>query len=106
MWARMGLKPEEWGLVNRYQHLGFYLGSDVSAARGYRLILASIDQVHVHVHPQHFDFSCVGAARVAAPAQWADALARNSSLNRLGIFQNVAWFAVQSSCAVAPGDDT
>ena len=105
MWARMGLKPEEWSLVNRYQHLGFYLTNDDSAARGYRLVLASIDQVHMHVHPRRFDFSCTGAARVAAPAQWADALARNPSLNRLGTYRNVAWFAVQPSCAVAPGDD-
>jgi hypothetical protein len=100
MWARMGLKAEEWALVNRYQHLGFYAMNDVSDAQGYRLFLGSIDQVHVHVHPQRFDFSCAGATHVAAPAQWTDALTRNPSLSKLGSYQDVVWFSVQSSCQV------
>lgn len=98
MWERMGIQKEEWVLVNRYQHLGFYLLSDVDAARGFRIVQASIDQVHVHIHPQRFNFSCTGAARVAAPAQWADALAQNSSLSLLGSYQGVVWFAARPAC--------
>lgn len=98
MWERMGIQKEEWVLVNRYQHLGFYLLSDVDAARGFRIVQASIDQVHVHIHPQRFNFSCTGAARVAAPAQWANALAQNSSLSLLGSYQGVVWFAARPAC--------
>lgn len=98
MWERVGIEKEEWILVNRYQHLGFYLLSDVDAARGFRIVQASIDQVHVHIHPQRFNFSCTGAARVAASAQWADALAQNASLTLLGSYQGVVWFAVRPSC--------
>lgn len=101
MWTRMGLAADEWFKVNRYQHLGFYLMDDVPEKRGYRIMLASLDQVHVHVHPQRFDFSCTGATRVAAPAQWADALANNPGLQRLGSLQNVVWFAAQPSCQAA-----
>lgn len=98
MWERMGLTTDEWFKVNRYQHLGFYLLDDVDANRGYRVVLASVDQVHVHVNPQRFDFSCTGASRVAAPAQWADALDGNPVLTRLGTHQQVTWFAVEPSC--------
>lgn len=103
MWERMDLTREERVLVNRYQHLGFYLLSDVEDARGFRIVQPSIDQVHVHIRPQRFNFSCTGAARVAAPAQWADALAQNSGLTRLGGYQDVVWFAVRPSCHPAAG---
>ena len=106
MWERMDLTKEEQVLVNRYQHLGFYLLSDVEAARGFRIVQPSIDQVHVHIHPLRFNFSCTGAARVAAPAQWADALAQNSTLTRLGSYQDVVWFAVQPSCHPTAGSDS
>ena len=107
MWERMGLKREEWVLVNRYQHLGFYLLNDVEAVRGFRIVQPSLDQVHVHIHPLRFNFFCTGAARVAAPAQWADALAQNSSLTQLGSYQGVVWFAVQpSSCKPAAGSES
>lgn len=101
MWERMELTAEEWPKVNRYQHLGFYPLKDVSVSRGYRIVLGSIDQVHVHVNPQHFDFSCAGAARVAAPEQWSDELANNHRLTRLGAYQGVVWFAVQPSCKMS-----
>lgn len=103
MWERMDLTSDEWVLVNRYQHLGFYLQSDVEAARGFRIVQPSIDQVHVHIHPQRFNFSCTGAARVAAPVQWADALVQNSSLTRLGSYRDVVWFAVLPSCRPMAG---
>lgn len=106
MWERMGLPADEWFQVNRYQHLGFYLMDDVDAARGYRLVLASVDQVHVHVNPQRFDFSCTGAARVAAPVQWSDALAGNPGLTKQGVHGDVAWFAVSPSCPKAPASGT
>ena len=106
MWERMDLTKEEQVLVNRYQHLGFYLLSDVEAARGFRIVQPSIDQVHVHIHPLRFNFFCTGAARVAAPAQWADALAQNSTLTRLGSYQHVVWFAVQPSCHPTAGSDS
>ena len=106
MWERMDLTREERVLVNRYQHLGFYVLNDVEAVRGFRIVQPSIDQVHVHIHPLRFNFSCTGAARVAAPAQWADALAQNSSLTQLGSYQDVVWFAVQPSCHPTAGSDS
>lgn len=102
LWERMGLPADAWFKVNRYQHLGFYLNPDVDAASGYRVVLASLDQVHVHVNPQRFDFSCTGAARVAAPAQWADALAGNPGLMREGVDRGVVWFAARPTCPKAP----
>ena len=98
MWERMQLSAQDWFQVNRYQHLGFYLMDDVEEARGFRIVLASVDQVHVHVHPQRFDFSCSGATRVAAPLQWADALAGNPGLTRLGAYRGVVWLAVRTTC--------
>ncbi len=98
MWERMGLTDGEWSKVNRYQHLGFYILNDVAEERGYRVLKASVDQVHVHVHPVRFDFSCTGAARVAAPMSWAETLTRNPGLTRLGISRDVVWFAVEPSC--------
>ncbi|MCA0439210.1 MAG: hypothetical protein LCH71_01805 [Proteobacteria bacterium] len=102
MWARMNLPRAEWPQVNRYQHLGFYLMDDVETVSGYRLVLGSVDQVHVHVNPWRFDFSCTGAARVVAPVQWLDALARNPGLTRLGVYRNIGWFEVQPSCPLVP----
>ena len=104
LWQGMHLSADEWSQVNRYQHLGFYLMDDVDAERGYRLALPSVDQLHVHVHPQRFDFSCTGALRVAAPAQLASMLVDNPGLTQLGIYRDVAWFAVQSSCPKSPAD--
>ena len=101
MWERMMLSSEEWLQINRYQHLGFYLLDDVDPTRGFRIVLASIDQVHVHVNPQYFDFSCTGAMRVAAPVRWSDALADNPGLTLQGVFNEVAWFAVRASCPKA-----
>lgn len=102
-WKRMGLRAEEWPLVNRYQHLGFYPVDDVAAARGYKVVLGSVDQVHVHIDPRRFDFACTGAERVVALAQWAVALRLNPSLTVVGTHQQVAWFAVRGHCAsVAP----
>ena len=98
LWQGMHLPQDEWFQVNRYQHLGFYVMEDVEDARGYRLALPSVDQLHVHVHPQRFNFSCTGAARVAAPAHWANALTTNPGLTQLGVYEGVVWFAVQSSC--------
>ncbi len=106
MWDRMGLTTKEWSQVNRYQHLGFYLLDDVDESRGYRIVLASVDQLHVHVDPQRFDFSCTGALRVTAPAQRADLLALNPGLNRLGTYQGVVWFAVHPSCPAVPQNGT
>lgn len=102
MWERMGLGPDEWFKVNRYQHLGFYLSDDVETDRGYRIVLAGIDQVHVHVNPRRFDFSCTGAVRVAAPQQWTDALAMNPGLMQLGAYQGVVWFAARPPCQSLP----
>ncbi len=99
MWDRMGLAETEWSKVNRYQHLGFYILEDVAEERGYRILQASLDQVHVHVHPRRFDFSCTGATRVAAPAMWADALAENPGLTRVGTHRDVVWLAVKPSCS-------
>jgi hypothetical protein len=101
MWGRMGLTDAEWSKVNRYQHLGFYILDDVAEERGYRILLASVDQVHVHVQPVRFDFSCTGAARVAAPMKWNEALIGNPGLTRLGASRDVVWFAVKPSCATA-----
>lgn len=98
MWERMGLTAAEWTKVNRYQHLGFYILDDVAEERGYRIHQASVDQVHVHIHPKRFDFSCTGAKRVAAHTQWTSALDKNSGLKWLGTQKDVVWFAVQSSC--------
>ena len=74
----------------------------MDTASGYRIVLASLDQVHVHVNPQRFDFSCTGAARVAAPAQWVDALAGNPGLSREGVDRGVVWFAARPTCPRAP----
>ncbi len=101
MWQRMGLTEVEWSKVNRYQHLGFYPLKDVVEERGYRVLQPALDHVHVHVHPRRFDFSCTGATRVAAPAQWADALADNPGLKRLGVYRDVVWFAVTPSCRLS-----
>lgn len=106
MWDRMGLTVKEWSQVNRYQHLGFYVLDDVEESRGYRIVLPSVDQLHVHVDPQRFDFSCTGARRVAVPAQRAEPLSLNPGLNRLGTYQGIAWFAVHPSCPAVPRNGT
>ncbi len=97
-WARMRLEPNEWSKVNRYQHLGFYIMDDLDEPRGFRVNMASIDQVHVHVSPGRFNFSCTGATRVVAPAQWKDALSTNSGLRPLGGDNHLFWFAVKPTC--------
>lgn len=102
MWDRMKLPTDDWFKVNRYQHLGFYLNNEVETPLGYDIVLASLDQVHVQVNPRRFDFACTGAARVAAPVQWTQALTGNPGLTFQGAYQNVVWFAVQPSCPKAP----
>jgi hypothetical protein len=94
-WKRMGLPEASWVTVNRYQHLGFYLIPSVTEPDGYSVTAASIDQVHVHVNPQRFDFSRTGAERVAALPDQATALMGNPSLIFLGQFKGLHWFAVQ-----------
>ncbi|MBF5003975.1 DUF7657 domain-containing protein [Diaphorobacter caeni] len=96
-WEKMGLLASEWPEVNRYQHLGFYLDSGVTEARGYIVGATSVDQVHVHVNPQSFDFSKTGAERVAVLADSEQLLRSNPSLTWLGEFRNLHWFAVKPS---------
>jgi len=60
-WQRMQWPAKDWAVVNRYQHLGVYLLPDVDTPLGYRVVNASLDQLHVHVNPKGFDFARTGA---------------------------------------------
>ena len=95
-WRRMGLPEKKWSTVNRYQHLGFYVDAEVQESYGYYVISPTIDQVHIHVHPWNFDFSRTGADRVAVLTGHAAELRRNQSLNWLGEFRGLHWFAVKN----------
>lgn len=96
-WEEMGLPSDKWSVVNRYQHLGFYVDSDVQESDGYYVFSPTIDQVHVHIHPLNFNFAKSGADRVAVLAQHAQGLRKNPSLNWLGEFRGLNWFAVNNS---------
>ncbi|WP_240933205.1 hypothetical protein [Diaphorobacter sp. HDW4B] len=93
-WDKLGLPDSEWSKVNRYQHLGFYLDAEAQQPDAFFVVAAALDQVHVHVHPERFDFSRTGAFRVAAPSNLKQSLIGNRSLRWLGTTRGVEWFAV------------
>lgn len=95
-WTRMQWPEAQWSIVNRYQHLGMYLLADMNEPKGYRVVNASLDQLHIHVHPLRFDFARTGAQRLAVEVHQAAQLNGNPSLQVLGEQRGLAWFAIVS----------
>lgn len=93
-WQRMQWPAKDWAVVNRYQHLGVYLLPDVDTPMGYRVVNASLDQLHVHVNPKGFDFARTGARRVAVPLTQSGLLQHNASLRWMGQTAQIGWFEV------------
>lgn len=93
-WDKMGLPDSEWSKVNRYQHLGFYLDEEALQTEAFFVVAAALDQVHVHVHPERFNFARTGALRIAVPSNLEKMLVGNHSLRLLGEARGVSWFAV------------
>lgn len=94
-WEKMGLPESKWPIVNRYQHLGFYVDETVNAGAGYTVSAPAVDYIRVLVNPKDFDFNKTGADRVVVLADEASGLNLNSSLIWLGAFRSFHWFAVK-----------
>lgn len=98
-WEKMGLPESKWPIVNRYQHLGFYVDETVNVGEGYTVSAPAVDYIRVLVNPKDFDFNKTGADRVVVLADEAGGLNLNSSLIWLGASRRFHWFAVKGSPA-------
>src|SRR5690606_38544310 len=93
LWESLGLTPQEWPTVNRYQHLSFKL-APVTTVRPFQVSNSQGDTVIVALDPQRFSFSHTGAKRVVAQEKDAALLRSNASLVEIGHQGGLFWFAV------------
>ena len=89
LWRNMGLPPEQWPQVNRYQHLTFAIG--VVPEGTYAIHNPSADTVRVVVNGDTFDFSSTSAEVVGSPASQ---VLNNPGLVGLGSHQSWNWYRV------------
>ncbi|HRP19781.1 MAG TPA: hypothetical protein PK925_04050 [Alicycliphilus sp.] len=94
LWKRMGLAQEDWGEVNRYQHLIFTAGALPPDEPPFRA-RGNMDFVRVTVDALRFDFASTGAGRVTAQEEAARLLRGNPGLQELGTHAGFVWFAVR-----------
>lgn len=94
LWQQLDLPPQDWPVVNRYQHLGFTIGTP-SNGRSFSVASPVMDRVVVTLDPTTFDFSRTGAQRVAALEADALQLRQSPMLKELGMHRGLVWFAVR-----------
>lgn len=96
LWERINLPEENWYDVNRYQHLIFFI-DDFIDGNSFKVEHPSLDIVKVTIDPRKFDFSSIGAKRIAARESSAVKLRVSPQLEELGSYGGLTWFAVRSS---------
>lgn len=92
LWQGMGLAPEDWPEVNRYQHLTFVAEPMAPRGPAWR-VQGRLDRVRVELDPMRFDFASTGARRVLARGEDAQRLRQSPRLRALGEVNGWVWFA-------------
>lgn len=93
LWQRMGLDAQNWGEVNRYQHLNFSLAAMTSEEPTFQ-VRGDMDAVKVTIDPLRFDFASTGARRVVIWHDSAPQLRINPLLREIGTYQGWIWFSL------------
>ncbi|QEA13241.1 DUF7657 domain-containing protein [Comamonas flocculans] len=92
LWQGMGLTPQDWPAVNRYQHLSFVATPLPANGPPWR-VAGELDRVRVSVDALRFDFASTGAGRVLARGEDARRLRESPRLHELGEVDGWVWFA-------------
>lgn len=91
LWRGMGLAPQDWSTVNRYQHLSFVTAPLAPDGPAWR-VEGELDRVRVSVDALRFDFASTGAGRVLARGEDARRLRESPRLRELGEARGWVWF--------------